>query len=427
MLDIRLVRKDPEVVRENLTRRGDVKNLQMLEDLIEYDKQWRRLLNQTNELRHERRETTDKIASLKKSGRKFEKFIDKGRRLDARISKLQEQVKMYREKTVNILMKLPNLLHDSVPSGKDENDNIIVKEWGKPPNFDFEPKNHLEIARDLGIIDDERSGKIAGRGFLYLKGDLVLLDLALQRFAIDFMMKKQFQLVGPPYMMRRKPYEGVIDLADFENVMYKVEGEDLYMIATAEHPLAAMFMNEILVKSQLPIKMVGISPCFRKEVGAHGKYTKGLYRMHQFNKVEQFVFCLPENSWAVHEEVQRNAEELYQILGLHYKVVNVCTGDIGSLAAKRYDIIVWMADGAYREIGSNSNCTDYQARRLNIKYREKEGQQPKNFIHTVNNTAIATSRTMLAILEQYQQKDGTVILPKALTKYLGGLNRLEPH
>lgn len=427
MLDIKLIREDPEAVRENLERRGDIKNLQMLEDLIEYDRQWRRLLNQSNELRHERRETTNKIASMKKSGQKFERFIDKGRRLDARISRIQEQVKVYRQKTVNILMKLPNLLHDSVPSGKGENDNIIVKEWGKPPKFDFEPKNHLEIARGLGIIDDERGGKIAGHGFLYLKGDLALLDLALQRFAIDFMMKKKYQLIGPPYMMRRKPYEGVTDLADFENVMYKVEGEDLYMIATAEHPLAAMFMNEILVESQLPIKMVGISPCFRKEVGTHGKYTKGLYRMHQFNKIEQFVLCLPENSWTIHEEVQHNAEELYQTLGLHYKLVNVCTGDIGSLAAKRYDIIVWMADGEYREIGSNSNCTDYQARRLNIKYREKEGQPPKEFIHTVNNTAIATSRTMLAILEQYQQKDGTVILPKALTKYLGGLNKLETH
>jgi len=427
LLDIKLIREDPEVVRANLERRGDIENLQMLEDLIEYDRQWRRFLNQSNELRHERREATNKIASMKKSGQKFERFIDKGRKLDARISKIQEQVKMYRQMTLNILMKLPNLLHDSVPSGKGENDNIIVKEWGKPPKFDFKPKNHLEIARDLGIIDDERGGKIAGHGFLYLKGDLALLDLALQRFAIDFMMKKKYQLIGPPYMMRRKPYEGVTDLADFENVMYKVEGEDLYMIATAEHPLAAMFMNEILVESQLPIKMVGISPCFRKEVGTHGKYTKGLYRMHQFNKVEQFVFCRPENSWAIHEEVQRNAEELYQTLDLNYKVVNVCTGDIGSLAAKRYDIIIWMADGEYREIGSNSNCTDYQARRLKIKYREKEGQPPKDFIHTVNNTAIATSRTMLAILEQYQQKDGTVILPKALTKYLGGLNKLEPH
>jgi seryl-tRNA synthetase len=208
--------------------------------------------------------------------------------------------------------------------------------------------------------------------------------------------------------------------------MYKVENEDLYMIATAEHPLAAMFMDEVLLKDELPVKMAGISSCFRKEVGAHGKYTKGLFRMHQFNKVEQFVFCLPEDSWTFHEELQQNAESLYQALGLHYKVVNSCTGDIGTVAAKKYDINVWMADGVYREVGSNSNCTDYQARRLNVRYREKEGQAPKGFVHTLNNTAIATSRTMLAVLEQFQQRDGSVAIPDVLSKYMNGLKRVGP-
>jgi seryl-tRNA synthetase len=314
-----------------------------------------------------------------------------------------------------------------VPIGEDESDNVEVKVWGKPPKFNFKPKNHLEIAKDLDLIDDERGAKVAGHGFFYLKDDLVLLDLALQRFAVDFMVRKGHLLIEPPFMMRRKPYEGVTDLADFENVMYKVENEDLYMIATAEHPLAAIFMDEVLLKEDLPIRLVGVSPCFRKEVGAHGKYTRGLFRMHQFNKVEQFIFCLPEDSWNFHEELQRNAEELYQALGLHYKVVNVCTGDIGAVPAKRYDINVWMADGVYREAGSNSNCTDYQARRLNIRYREKEGQAPKGFVHTINNTAIATSRIMLAILEQYQQKDGTVLVPKVLTEYMDGLKKLEKH
>jgi len=219
----------------------------------------------------------------------------------------------------------------------------------------------------------------------------------------------------------------VTDLADFERVMYKVEGEDLYMIATSEHPLAAMFMNEVFLKADLPVKLVGVSPCFRKEVGTHGKYTKGLFRMHQFNKVEQFVFCHPEDSWKIHEELQANSEALYEDLGLHYKVVNVCTGDIGTVASKRYDINIWMADGMYREVGSNSNCTDYQSRRLNIRFREKEGQSPTGFVHTLNNTALATSRTMVALLEQHQQKDGTVALPKALDHYMAGLRRLEPH
>jgi seryl-tRNA synthetase len=198
------------------------------------------------------------------------------------------------------------------------------------------------------------------------------------------------------------------------------------MIATAEHPLAAMFMDEVLLKDELPVKMAGVSSCFRKEVGAHGKYTKGLFRMHQFNKVEQFVFCLPEDSWTFHEELQQNAESLYQALGLHYKVVNSCTGDIGTVAAKKYDINVWMADGVYREVGSNSNCTDYQARRLNVRYREKEGQAPRGFVHTLNNTAIATSRTMLAVLEQCQQRDGSVAIPRVLSKYMNGLEKVEP-
>jgi seryl-tRNA synthetase len=427
LLDIKLIREHPEIVRQNLKRRGDAEKLQMLDDLINHDIEWRRLLTRANELRHERRKTTDAVAALKKAGKPVEKYIEKARKLDAQIVAIEKQVEKHKQNANHILMRLPNLLHESVPIGKDENDNAEVKVWGKPPKFDFNPKNHLEIAKGLALIDDERGAKVAGHGFFYLKGDLVLLDLALQRFAIDFMVKKGYQLIEPPFMLRRKPYEGVTDLADFESVMYKVENEDLYLIATAEHPLAAMFMNEVLLKDDLPIKLVGVSSCFRKEVGAHGKYTKGLFRMHQFNKVEQFIFCLPRDSWTFHEELQRNAEELYQALGLHYKVVNSCTGDIGTVAAKKYDVNVWMADGVYREVGSNSNCTDYQARRLNIRYREKEGQAPQGFVHTINNTALATSRTMLAILEQRQQKDGAVLIPEELTEYMNGLEKLEPH
>ena len=226
-------------------------------------------------------------------------------------------------------------------------------------------------------------------------------------------------------MIKRKAYEGVVDLADFESVMYKIENEDLYLIATSEHAVGAMFMDEVLDKKDLPMKFAGISPCFRKEVGAHGKYTRGLYRMHQFNKIEQFVFCLPEQSAKMHEEIQKNCEELYQQLGIHYRVVNVCTGDIGTIAAKKFDTEFWMADGKFREIGSNSNCTDYQARRLNIKFKGKEGQAPTGFVHTLNNTALATSRTMIAILEQFQQKDGSVIIPKVLRPFMGGMERLE--
>jgi seryl-tRNA synthetase len=425
LLDIKLVREHPEIVERDLQRRNSVEKTRLLHRLIDLDREWRDLLSRTNELRHMRRLMTREIAALKKSGKAVTDQVERARRLEKEIAVLEGKVEARKEKTAAILMRLPNILHESVPFGKGEKDNLEVRVWGEPPIFDFKPKDHLTIAQKLGILDEDRGAKVAGHGFLYLKGCGVLLDLALQRYAIDFLREKGFILIQPPFMMRRKPYEGVTDLADFENVMYKVENEDLYMIATSEHPSAAMFMNEVLLEENLPVKLVAISPCFRKEVGAHGKYTKGLFRMHQFNKIEQFVFCVPEESWAIHEELQQNSEKLYQSLGLHHKVVNVCTGDIGTLAAKRYDVNVWMADGVYREIGSNSNCTDYQARRLGIRYRGKEGQAPKGFVHTINNTAIATSRTMMAVLEQHQQRDGSVVIPEVLSKYMNGMRKLE--
>jgi len=311
-----------------------------------------------------------------------------------------------------------------VPVGKDESANEIIRVVGKPPKFDFPPKNHLEIAQGLGLIDAERAAKVAGRGFYYLKDSLARLDFAIMQYAMDFMTRRGYRLVEPPFLLRREAYMGATDLDFFEQQLYKVEGEDFFMVATAEHPLAALYMNEVIEQKDLPIRLVGFSTNFRKEVGAHGKYTKGLFRVHQFNKVEQFVFCLPQDSWRLHEELQKNAEDMYTELGLHYRAVNVCTADIGNLAAKRYDIEVWMADGALREIGSNSNCTDYQARRLNIKYRLKEGMAPAGFVHTVNNTALATSRTMVAILEQYQQKDGSVLVPRVLRPYMKGMKRI---
>jgi len=425
MLDIKLIRERPDVVRRNLEKRGDEAKLRMLDDLIKLDKEWRQLLTRVNELRHRRRLVTEEVARLKKEGKDASKKVNEAKNIPKEIEKLEAQVEERKERVNEILLRLPNLLHESVPVGKDESANVVVRVVGKPPMFGFEPKNHLEIAQSLGLIDAERASKVAGHGFYYLKGTLVLLDLAITAYAIDFMTKRGFQLVEPPFMMHKRPYIGAADLETFEDQLYKVEGEDLCLIATAEHPLAALFMNEVIEQKDLPIKLVGFSTNFRKEVGAHGKYTKGLFRMHQFNKVEQFVFCLPEESWNVHEELQRNCEALYKGLGLHFRTVNVCTADIGTFPAKRYDVQVWMADGVYREIGSNSNCTDYQARRLNVRYREKEGVAPAGFVHTVNNTALATSRTMMAILEQYQQKDGSVTIPKSLRPYMNGMEKIE--
>lgn len=424
MLDIKLIRENPEIMKNDLKKRRDLEKTRWVDELLDYDKKWRESIQKINILRRERNVITKEIAQLKKKGKSINTKMKEVEEIPDRIKNFEVQASKYKNKVDSILMKLPNILHESVPYGKDEEDNVVVRTWSKPPMFDFKPKNHLEIALALGLIDVERAGKVAGAGFIYLKNELVLLDLAIQRFAIQHLMNKGYTLIEPPFMIKRKPYEGVTDLSDFELVTYKVEAEDLYLIATSEHPMAAMFMNEILNKIELPIKLVGLSPCFRKEIGTHGKYTKGLFRMHQFNKVEQFIFCSPEQSWQFHEELQTNCEELYQALGLHFKVVNVCTGDIGTIAAKKYDTEVWMADRKFREVGSNSNCTDYQARRLNIRFREKEGQIPVGFVHTLNNTALATSRTLIAILEQFQQKDGSVIIPKVLRSFMGGIERL---
>jgi seryl-tRNA synthetase len=426
MLDIKLIRAKPELIRNNLKKRGDPENLKMLDKLIEYDKGWRQLLTRLNELRHKRRLITTEIASLKKKGKDASTRISKAKMIDTEITTLEKQVDECEEKTRYYRMRIPNLLHESVPIGKDEHDNVPLRAWGEKTKFSFPVKDHIDLGLGLDIMDIERAGKVAGARFFYLKREGVLLDMALMSFALEEMVKKDYMPIEPPFLMRRKPYEGVVALSDFENDLYKVENEDLYLIATSEHPMAAMFINETLKAEDLPLKLVGVSANFRKEAGAHGKDTRGIFRTHQFNKIEQFAFCKPEDSWKIHEELIQNAEELVQKLGLPYRVVNVCTGDIGTVAAKKYDIEAWMpAQNAYREIISCSNCTDYQARRLNIKYREKEGEPPKGFVHTLNSTAIATGRTIVAILENYQQQDGSVIVPEALRKYMVYKEKIE--
>jgi seryl-tRNA synthetase len=427
MLDIKLIRENPELVRENLKKRGDPEFLRMLDELIECDKLWRQHLTRLNNLRRERNRITTEIATLKKKGADATAMVSKAKEIDKEIANLEQLVGEYENKVRYYLMRLPNLLHDSVPVGKDEHDNATVRTWGEIPRFNFLVKDHIELGLSLDIMDIERAGKIAGARFFFLKREGVLLDIALLNFALEEMVKRGYTPIEPPFLMRRKPYEGVTALSDFEDSLYKVEDEDLYLIATSEHPMAAMFMDEVLKAEELPIKFVGISPNFRKEAGAHGKDTRGIFRTHQFNKVEQFIFCKPEDSWKFHEELIRNAEELVQKLGLPYRVVNVCTGDIGTVAAKKYDVEVWMpAQNTYREIISCSNCTDYQARRLNIRYREKEGEPPKGFVHTLNSTALATGRTIVAILENYQQEDGSVIIPEVLRRYMGGMEKIEP-
>jgi seryl-tRNA synthetase len=427
MLDIKLIREHPDIVRENLKRRGDAEKLRMLDELLQYDKQWRQELTKLNEFRHKMNLITAEIAGLKKTGKDVAQKIEEARRIESQIKEAERLVDENKERVDYIMMRLPNILHESVPLGETEEDNVPIRKWGDIPKFDFPVRDHIDLALSLGIMDVERAGKVAGARFYYLKNEGVLLDMALIQFALGELVKKGYTPIEPPFMMRRRPYEGVTALSDFEEMLYKVQGEDLYLIATSEHPMAAMFMDEVLNAQELPIKYVGISTNFRKEAGAHGKDTRGIFRTHQFNKVEQFIFCKPEDSWKMHEELISNAEELVQKLGLPYRVVNVCTGDIGTVAAKKYDIEAWMpAQDRYREIISCSNCTDYQARRLNIRYREKEGEPPRGFVHTLNSTALATGRTMVAIIENYQQKDGSVLIPEVLRPFMGGIERIEP-
>ncbi|NQU98921.1 serine--tRNA ligase [Candidatus Woesearchaeota archaeon] len=424
MLDIRLIREKTAEVRKNLARRKDKGILDRFDAVLKKDEKYRKTLYQVEQLRKERNAKSLLINKLKKEKKDFKKVILEVKKVGQDQAKKEEELLKMKAGLWNELLRIPNLMHESVPVGKDENDNKEVKRVGKLPKFGFKPKNHFELAEALGIIDSERANKVAGHGFFYLKGDLAMLDFALQKFTIDFLVKRGFMVIEPPLMLRRKPYEGVTDLDDFENVMYKIDKDDLYLIATSEHPMAAYYMNEVLNAKEFPIKFCGISPCFRREVGSHGKYTKGLFRMHQFNKIEQFVFCHPKDSWKIHEELQKNCEDLYKALEIPYRVVNVCTGDLGIIAAKKYDTEILMADGQYREVGSNSNCTDYQARRLNIRYKEGEGKTVAGFAHTLNNTAIATSRTMIALLENNQNKDGSINIPKVLQPYMNGKKKI---
>ena len=426
MLDIKLIRENPELVKNNLAKRGTPECLQMLEDLVAVDKEWRLNLTKLNEMRHQRKQVTIEIAKLKKAGKESDNEVHKAQDIDQTITQMEKTVTQQEQKTHDYLMQLPNLLDETVPLGKDSNDNVQVKTWGTIPQFSFPVKNHIDLALDLGQIDMERAGRISGARFFYLKDQVALLDMALMSFGIEELTKKGYTPIVPPYLMNRQAYEGVTALGDFADVLYKVENEDLYLIATSEHPMAAMYMNEVLKEQDMPLKLAGFSTCFRKEAGAHGKDTRGIFRTHQFNKIEQFIFCKPEDSSKLHEELLQNAEELLQKLELPYRVVNVCTGDIGTVAAKKYDIEAWMpAQNGYREVVSCSNCTDYQGRRLGIRYREKEGAPPKGFVHTLNSTAIATGRTIVAIMENNQQEDGTINIPAALRKYMGNREKID--
>ncbi len=433
---LKALRENPDILINSQKKRGE--SLELVEKAIELDRKWREKLHKLNELRRKRNELALKVKKAKGDERK--KLIETAKEISERVKKEEEELKKLEEELRKVLLAIPNIVHESVPVGKDDTENVPVKFWGKPKvlakhldafkqqtkGFDVEYEvidgdvvAHADAVEMFGWADIERAAKVAGSRFYYLLDDLVWLDFALTAYALDVLSRKGFRIVNPPYMMRREVYEGVTALSDFEEVIYRVEGENLYLIATSEHPLAAMHMNEVIAERNLPLLYAGVSPCFRKEAGAHGKDTKGIFRVHQFNKIEQFVYCLPEESWDWHERLIANVEEIWQGLGIPYRIVNICTGDLGVVAAKKYDLEAWMpAQGKYREMVSCSNCTDWQSYRLNIRFAEEKGMPSKGFVHTLNSTAIATTRAITAIIENFQLEDGRVEIPKVLRKYL---------
>jgi seryl-tRNA synthetase len=426
MLDLRYVRADPETVRADLRKRGLTAKIAWVDEVIQFDAQWRRLLTELNELRRIRNRLTEEVAVLKKEGTDFTAKVEEADGIASRIASLSRHVRDSRERLDFLLMRLPNVMHSTVPLGKDEADNVEIRRWGTPPDLVFQPRDHIDISLDLGLVDLERAAKVAGSRFYYLKNDMVLLNHALIRYGLDFARERGFILLQPPYALRRKAMDGAVSLTDFEEMLYKLEGEDLYLIATSEHAMVAFHMDELLDGASLPLHYCGVSPNFRREAGAHGRDTKGIFRTHQFEKVEQVVFCTPEASWNEHEALIRNAEQFYQDLCLPYRVVNVCSGDLGTVAAKKYDLEVWLpGQNRYREVVSCSNCTTYQAVRSRIRYRA-DPTSPTAFVHTLNSTLVATERCIIAILENYQRGDGTVAIPEVLVPYMNGQEQIAP-
>ncbi|MEM3091421.1 MAG: serine--tRNA ligase [Candidatus Pacearchaeota archaeon] len=419
MIDIKDLRKRPEIYKKNIEKRG--KDPTIINSILILDEKWRKLKKEADELRAERNKISDKINQVKKSGHeeKVKELIKHAKEILEKLKKTEEAEIQTNCELLLLLKKIPNLMHKSVPFGKTEKDNKVRKVFGKKINLKFKPKNHVELIESLNFCDFDASAKVSGSGFYYLKDDLALLNRALINFTIDFMKKRGYIYIEPPLMINKKIAEAAGDLEAFKNALYKIENENLYLIPTAEHAILGMLSEKTIPEEKLPLKFFGYSMCFRKEVGSHGINEKGLWRTHQFNKVEQFIFCHPKDSWKYYKELKENTEIIMKKLGLAYRIVEICSGDLGDWKAKSEDIEVWRPTlKSYGEVASLSNCTDFQARPLNIRGISKKGE--RYVLHTLNNTALATSRIMVAILENYQQKDGSIKIPKVLVPYMNG-------
>jgi len=415
MLDIKMIRENPENIRKMLKDRDVQFDLDLL---LELDRKRREMIISTDNLRKKKNEMSVKISETKKMGNEATPIIQEMQVVSKELTNLEEVQNKTESEYSKLALTIPNVLHESVPCG-DDSANKEIRKWGAAPQFDFEVKDHIDISESLNLLELERAAKTAGARFYYLKGDLVMLNQALIKFGLDFLSEKGYTMFQPPYMINRKSMEGAVILDDFEDVIYKVEDQDLYLIGTSEHAMVSMYSDEILDGNSLPARYAAISPCFRKEAGAHGKDQKGIFRVHQFEKIEQFVFSKPEDSWKAHENMIAITEEFFQKLEIPHRVVLLSSGDMGKISAKTYDLEVWMASqNAYREAVSCSNCLDYQSRRLKIRFRDKTNEDTQ-YIHTLNSTLVATERTMVTIMENFQTKDGHVNIPNVLQKYMG--------
>jgi seryl-tRNA synthetase len=423
MLDAKFVRENEEAIKDTISRQKKDKLLVVVDELLAYDKRWRELKVEADRLRSERNKVSENINKTKKAGGDIAEFLKQAKAIPAEIKGVEEKMDSLAKEINNRLRKIPNIMHKDVPYGESDADNPEIKKWGKIKKFNFDVKNHVELCESLGIAEFEASAKTSGTGFYFLKGDLALLNQALINFAVTKLIKKQYTYVEPPLMVRKHVLDSAMDTDGFEETIYRIhdsnkDNEPVCMIGTAEHVILGMHEGEVLKAEDLPKKYAGYSMCFRQEIGAHGINEKGLWRTHQFNKVEMFIFSLPETTWELYDELLANSEEILQELELPYRVVEICTGDLALWKARSHDVEVWRpTTEGYGEIMSLSNCTTYQANDLGTRFVRKNGE--RGVVHTLNNTALATSRIMVAILENYQNKDGSVTIPTVLQKYMG--------
>jgi len=418
MIDIRLIRENPELIKENIKKKFQDEKLVLVDKVKKLDEEWRKLKYKEDNLRSERNKISQKINEFKKQKKDASGLIKKAKEIPGKIEKFEKKTKKLQEEIKQIMYKIPNIIHKSVPIGKDDSKNVEIKKWGKIKKFNFPVKNHVELIEIFGLGDFDTSAKVSGKGFYYLKNKLALLNQALVRFAIDFLNDKNYEYIETPLMLNEKAIYASMDKQAIEESVYSIKGEDLNLIGTAEQSLLAMHYDDTISETELPKKYFSYSMCFRKEIGAHGINEKGLWRTHQFNKVEQFIFCKPEDSEKLYNELLKNSEEILKKLKLPYRVLQLCSGDLADWKYQSVDLEVYRpTTKEYGEVVSLTNCTDYQARKLNIKCIDKKGN--RRILHTLNDTALATSRIMVAILENYQQKDGSIKIPEVLHKYTG--------